>query len=111
MEEWIKLIIPWSISLVSLIIVIITFAKNGKKDQKQEYTEESAKFDGIKEALTKANIKLDTVCATTNETRSDIKALNRDIAEIDKRVVAVEQDLKTAFKRIDELKEGKEDKK
>ena len=107
--EWLNLI-PWSISLVSLIIVILTFARNGKKDQKQEYSEESAKFDGIKEALTKANIKLDAVCATTNETRTDIKALNKDFVEIDKRVAIVERDIKTAFKRIDELKDGKEDK-
>lgn len=97
-------IIPWSISFVSLLIVILTFAKNINKDKRTEITEENIKFDGIKESLLKANMKLDTVCTTTNETRSDIKSLNKDLTIIDKRVSVVERDLKTAFNQIDELK-------
>lgn len=65
---------------------------------------EESRFDGIKESLLKANMKLDQVCATTNETRSDIKSLNKDIGDIDRRVTIVERDLKTAFNAIDELK-------
>ena len=103
-------LIPWSISLISLLLVFVTYFKNSKKDIKQTYQEEDAKFDGIKESLLKANIKLDQVCAVTNETRTDIKALNKEITEIDKRVVIVERDLKTAFMRIDELREHVEDK-
>lgn len=97
-------IIPWTISLISLIVVILTFVRNGKKDDKENIEKEDAKFDGIKEGLIKANMKLDQVCATTNETRSDIKSLNKDIIAIDKRVSVVERDLKTAFNQIDELK-------
>ena len=97
-------IIPWTISLISLIVVILTFVRNGKKDDKANIEKEDAKFDGIKEGLIKANMKLDQVCATTNETRSDIKSLNKDIIAIDKRVSVVERDLKTAFNQIDELK-------
>lgn len=65
---------------------------------------EESRFDGIKESLLKANMKLDQVCATTNETRSDIKSLNKDIGDIDRRVTIVERDMKTAFNAIDELK-------
>ena len=99
-------LIPWSISIIALIITIVTFAINRKKDLKTDYREEDAKFDGIKESLLKANIKLDQVCATTTETRTDIKALNKDIVEIDKRIAIVERDVKTAFLRIDELRES-----
>lgn len=98
-------LIPWSISIIALIITIVTFAINRKKDLKTDYREEDAKFDGIKESLLKANIKLDQVCATTTETRTDIKALNKDIVEIDKRIAIVERDVKTAFMRIDELRD------
>ena len=98
-------LIPWSISLVSLIIVAVTFIRNGKKDLRREYKEDDAKFDGIKESLLKANIKLDQVCATTNETRTDIKALNKDIVELDKRISVIERDVQTAFMRIDELRD------
>lgn len=101
--EWTNLI-PWSISLVSLIIVIISFAKSGRKDRKQEYVEEDAKIDGIKESLIKANLKLDQVCATTNETRSDIKSMNEYLNAVEKRVAVLENTIKTVWMRIDELK-------
>ena len=87
--EWTNLI-PWSISLISLIIVIVTFVKNGKKDIKQEYAEDANKIDGIKESLLKANIKLDQVCAITNATRSDIKVMNENLNTVEKRVSVLE---------------------
>ena len=87
--EWTNLI-PWSISLVSLIIVIVAFVRNGKKDIKQEYVEDASKIDGIKESLLKANMKLDQVCTVTNETRSDIKAMNENLNAVEKRVSVLE---------------------
>lgn len=103
-------LIPWSISIIALIITIVTFIINRKKDLKTEQKDESSQFEGIREGLIKANIKLDQVCAVTNETRTDIKALNKDIVELDKRISVIERDVQTAFMRIDELREQKEDK-
>lgn len=97
-------LIPWSISIIALLITVVSFVINRKKDLRTDYREEDAKFDGIKESLLKANIKLDQVCATTTETRTDIKALNKDIVEMDKRIAIIERDVKTAFMRIDELR-------
>lgn len=98
-------LIPWSISIIALIITIVTFIINRKKDLKTEQKDESSQFEGIREGLIKANIKLDQVCAVTNETRTDIKALNKDIVELDKRISVVERDVETAFMRIDELRD------
>jgi len=67
--------------------------------------EQRGMLEALKENLLKANIKLDQVCTTTNETRNDIKALNTALIEMDKRLSVVENDLKTAFMRIDELRE------
>ena len=86
-------LIPWGISLISVIVAILTFARNGKKDTKEELQKEESKFDGIKEGLLKANMKLDTVCATTNETRSDIKSLTKDLISMDRRLTIVEKDV------------------
>lgn len=99
-------LIPWTISLISLLVCVLTYARNGKKDLKETYREEDARLDSIKEGLLKANIKLDQVCATTNETRADIKKLNKDLADMDKRISVVERDVQTAFLRIDELREA-----
>jgi len=97
-------IIPWTISILSLLFVILTFIRDGKKSEREQDEKESSKFSGIKEDLLKANLKLDQVCATTNETRSDIKAMNNQIQTLDKELTIVKRDLKTAFKRIDEIR-------
>ncbi len=104
-----KDVIPWLISIMLLILNIMNYARASDKEKKEEMKKDDHKFDGIKESLLKVNMKLDQVCSTTNETRSDIKSMNREIKEMDTRVVVLERDMKTAFNNIEELK-GKVDK-
>lgn len=94
-------IIPWGISAIALLITILSFARSGK----QGVQADEQRLEGIRESILKANMKLDQVCATTNETRSDIKALNKDIQSLDIRISVVERDLKTAFAKIDEMRD------
>lgn len=91
--------IPWLIALGSLIVAYKSYSHNVSKDSVD-------KFDGIKDGLFKANMKLDQVCQTTNETRTDIKTLNRDLIEVEKRVVALERDSKTLFNEVGEIKDS-----
>lgn len=98
-------LIPWGISFISVLIAVLTFIRNGRKESKEDIQKEDLKFDGIKEGLLKANMKLDTVCATTNETRSDIKSMTKDLISMDRRVTVIERDMKTVFSDIEELKE------
>ena len=102
--ELLEKIIPWTISFVSLVILIITFFKNGNKEQKEDIKQEDTKFKKKKKSLLKANLKLDQLCTTTSETRTDIKSLNKDLNSLSGRDTVVERDLKTAFEKIDELK-------
>lgn len=104
-----KDVIPWVISILLLLLNIMSYVHTSKREHKDEIQKDDHKFDGIKESLLKVNMKLDQVCSTTNETRSDIKSMNREIREMDTRVVALERDMKTAFNNIEELK-GKVDK-
>ena len=97
-------VIPWSISALSLLFVILTYVRNGNKDKRNETKEEDLLMNGINQSLLKVNMKLDQVCSTTNETRTDIKSLNKDMKDIDVRLVIVERDLKNAFHQIDEMK-------
>ena len=91
--------IPWLIALGSLIVAYKSYSHNVSKDSVD-------RIDGIKDGLFKANMKLDTVCQTTNETRTDIKSLNRDLVEVEKRVVALERDSKTLFNEVGEIKDS-----
>lgn len=97
----ISLIFSGVMLAVSITNLAISNARNSKKDTAEQIKE----HEDIREGLLKANMKLDQVCATTNETRTDIKSLNSQLTDVDKRVTVVERDLKTAFIRIDELRE------
>lgn len=99
--EW----IPWVISGIACLFAILTYARAGQKDIIKDKAEQNARLESLSEGLIKANIKLDTVCSTTTETRADIKALKSDYTMLDKRLSVMENDLKTAFMRIDELRE------
>jgi len=103
--DWTNLI-PWGMSLITLIIVILTFARTGKKDLKQDVADESAKMHDIDRSLTKVNTKLDQLCNTTVETRADIKAMSQNMSVVEKRVTVIETQMESVWKRIDELKEG-----
>lgn len=103
--DWTNLV-PWGMSLITLIIVILTFARTGKKDLKQDINDESAKMHDIDRSLTKVNTKLDQLCNTTVETRSDIKAMSLNMSQMEKRVTVIETQMDTVWKSIDELKEG-----
>lgn len=103
--EW-TAFIPWAIALGSLIVAMLAFRHNTKKDEKNELTEELQKISDINTSLLKVNMKLDQVCATTNETRTDIKAMKDDMSKVDKRVTVLENTMETVWVRIDELKEA-----
>lgn len=102
--NWFVYAVPWSLTLISLIIAYKSMVHNFQKDDRESLKEDDLKFDGIKEGLLKANLKLDQVCTTTSETRTDIKSLNADLKAMDKRMTIVERDLKTAFNMIEDLK-------
>ena len=97
----ISLIFSGVMLAVSITNLAISNVRNSKKDTAEQIKDR----EDIREGLLKANMKLDQVCATTNETRTDIKSLNSQLTDVDKRVTVVERDLKTAFIRIDELRE------
>lgn len=79
-----------AISFVMMFISIMTYIKARKKEEKKDIQDEGAQFNEINTSLLKANMKLDQVCSTTNETRTDIKALNKDISSLDKRISNLE---------------------
>lgn len=97
-------LIPWGISFVMLIFSVMTYARNGSNDKKVEMMEENDRDKAIQQSLIKMDVKIDQLCSTTNETRSDIKAMNSKVSDLDKEVAIVKRDIKTAFTQIDELR-------
>lgn len=82
------------VSVSSLLIAAATFFSSRKKDIQQD-----------SQGVLKANMKLDQICATTNETRSDIKAINSQIQALTERQIKTEAEIRTIWKRIDEIRD------
>lgn len=96
--------IPWILSLLSFLVAYFSLSHNVRKDEKAENGQTADKFEGLERSIVQLGVKLDVVGTTTAETRTDVKSLNKDIQNIDRRVAILERDVKTAFDRIDELK-------
>lgn len=78
------------VSAIMMIVSVMTFVKKNNKETKEELIIENNKFDDINTSLLKSNMKLDHICSTTNETRTDIKVLTKDMNNLDKRVSNLE---------------------
>lgn len=103
----ISLIFSGVMLLVSLVNLIVAQVRNTKKDA----VENDQELSSLREGIIKANMKLDQVCATTNDIKTDIKAMDKKLVEHSEKIAVLTRDLETAFLRIDELRKTKEDKK
>ncbi len=103
-------IISISFSGVMLLVSLINFFIARRDGIKKNTEEDERELASLREGIFKANMKLDQVCATTNETRSDIKAMDQKLVEHGEKIAVLTRDLETAFMRIDELRNTKEDK-
>lgn len=97
--------IPWVISFCMLLVSVLTFSRSGTREKKEAVVEDITRFDGIKETLLKLELTVNQINSTTSETRSDIKAMNNKINELDKEQGVIRRDLDTAFIRLDEIRD------
>jgi septal ring factor EnvC (AmiA/AmiB activator) len=98
-------IISICFSGITLVVLLITFFTTRKSNIKKDTAEDERELASLREGIFKANMKLDQVCATTNETRSDIKAMDQKLVEHGEKIAVITRDLETAFMRIDELRD------
>lgn len=103
-------IIGLCISGVVLLLTIVRDIIARLRETKKDTAEDVNETYSLREGILKANIKLDTVCSTTQETRTDIKAMNKQLTDIDKRLTIAETNIKDAFDEIKELRITKADK-
>lgn len=80
------------VSVLSFLVAAFALARNLKLDTKSDQTE-----------LTTVIVKLETIIDNVKEIRIETRDLKNDIDGIKERLVAVEQSVKSAHKRIDGL--------
>ena len=99
-------IASFCISGVLCVLNITAFIIARRREHTTDTIEDVNELTSIKESLLKVNMKLDQVCSTTTETRTDIKAIQNQFVEIDKRVVILERDMKTLWNKFDRLEDA-----
>ena len=87
-----------------LLIAIITFVINSVKSNKNDTKADEARLNDINQSLLKVNMKLDQVCTTTQEIRTDIKTIQNRQLEHTEQITVLQERLNTAFIRIGELR-------
>lgn len=90
--------------IVSIVFGIITATRNGSVDVKAEIDEAK------KEAASNAKIEtaLNSIQSDTREIKADQKGVRADITDMNQRLTKVEESLKSAWMRIDEIRGAKE---
>lgn len=99
------------ISAVMMIVGVSTFIIGNVRATKKHTEEEQKELYSLREGIFKSNIKLEQICSTTNEIRTDIKAMDKKVIEQGEEIAVIKRDVQTAFMRIDELRDMKEDRK
>lgn len=98
--DW-SIIISAFMLIISVVNLVIAQRRNLKGDTKENEIEKNS----LREGVFKANMKLDMVCNTTTDIKTDIKAMDSKLEEHGKQIAVISRDLETAFIRIDELRE------
>lgn len=97
--------------LFNMCITVSNYVRNRNKDNKaelqstQERTAEHVKEIDAKELANKefqikTQMKLDQICTTTSETRTDIKAMESRLSDFDKRLYHAEHTLDGLTNRV-----------
>lgn len=100
-ENIITLVISGSMLILSAVTFILNTHRNSKKDT----VANENRLSEINQSLLKVNLKLDQVCNTTADIKADIKSMQTKQIEHTEQIAKMEQNINTAFIRIDELRE------
>lgn len=114
MDEKTSITIGFLFLLFNMCITVSNYVRNRNKDNKaelqntQERTAEhvreiDAKELANKEFQIKTQMKLDQICTTTSETRTDIKAMESRISEVDRRLFSTEHTVEGLVNRVQNL--------
>ena len=86
------------ISIVSVFFAIVfglnSMRRNQKADDKKEQND-----------MTTVLIKLENIQAATNEIKNDMKSVKTDVRHNSEEIIRMDESLKSAWKRINELAE------
>lgn len=91
-------VVSFCIGLIMCLIGVNTYYNNKQKDVKNDSAESA-------ESRAKTSVKLDVICNTTNDIKSEIKSVNAQMREIIEEQIKQKMEIKSMWQRIDEIKQ------
>lgn len=92
-------------SLISIASVLFAIYTGLKKDKRADNSDVEAR---AREQAT-VNVKLDQIGSDCRDIKQDMGTVKKDVAALSERLIVVEQSVKSAHHRIDELSKHRED--
>lgn len=98
------------IAVIGCLIGIWNFFKAYKENVTKDVKSNDSHFEEINqniktltESVLKLNFKSDQICATTNETRTDLKSMRNDIEDIREKQIRHDMEIKAIWKRLESI--------
>lgn len=86
---------------VSLIVSFILFIRTLNRDSKETMEAQATRNDKINAQLLELNLTTKNINATTSDIKADVKALSKNMNEIETRVTIIEKEQANMWKRLD----------
>lgn len=93
------------ISGVMLLLSVITFIINSIRTSRKDVVASESRLNEINQSLLKVNLKLDQVCNTTADIKTEVRTMQNKQIEHTEQIAKMEQNIATAFIRIDEIRD------
>lgn len=93
------------ISGVMLLLSVVTFIINSVRTSKRDVVASESRLNEINQSLLKVNLKLDQVCNTTADIKTEVRTMQNKQIEHTEQIAKMEQNIATAFIRIDEIRD------
>lgn len=88
-----------------MIVSFILFVRTLNRDSKENMEEQASRNDKINASLLKQSLMLENITQNVGDIKTEIKSINTNINDVEKRVSLIESEQKTMWMRVDELKE------
>lgn len=88
-----------------MIVSIILFVRTLNRDSKENMEEQASRNDKINASLLKQSLMLENITQNVGDIKTEIRSINTNINDVEKRVSLIENEQKTMWMRIDEVKE------
>ena len=98
-------IISLCFSGIMMIVGVVTFVISRIREGKKDIEDENKDKEDMKSSLLELSYLTKTINQTTNDIKTDVKSLSSTMNEIDKRVLKLESEQATMWRRIDEVKD------